>query len=127
MLGFLNTFFKIAAVACAALMIWQVALLFWRAKYAETLLARTPEQRKRLMDAYRVELLVIRLLLWLLPIMSVALPVAVYFFMPQVGALLVLTVTIELTLVSGAEYFFERWLVRYVTEHEQILPVSEND
>ena len=115
---FLNTYFKIMAVALAVVLIWRFVLLLWKVEYAESILARTPEQRKRLIDAYRKVILLMKPMLLLLPMIGLAMPIAVYFFTPGIDALVVLAALAELTLLLAAEYYFESWLVRYVTDHE---------
>jgi hypothetical protein len=107
------------AFALAIVLIWRFVLLLWKLEYAESILARTPEQRRRLIDAYRKVILLMKPMLLLVPIIGVAMPLAVYFFTPGIDALVILAALAELTLLLAAEYYFESWLVRYVTDHER--------
>ncbi len=119
MLGLLDTFFKIMAVALVAMVIWRVALLFWRVEYAESILARTSEQRKRTLDAYRRTSCAIKPVLWQEPIVAVVAGLAVWYFFPQMDAWAVFAAMLEMALLLAIEYYFETWLIRYVTEHEK--------
>ncbi len=113
----LNTYFKVMAIAFAVVLIWRLLLLLWKTEYAESVLARSPEQRKRLIDSYRRLIRLLKRSLWLVPMAAVAMALGAYFFIPQIDPWVILAAMLELMLLLAAEYYFETWLVRYVTAH----------
>ncbi len=121
----LNTYFEVAAFVLPVFIALRVALLFWRVKLAEDILSRTSEQRNRLMAIHRSRLLLMKLSLWLIPLMAVLL-VVVYWLMPQVVPWAIFIVWAEGMIWAALQYSFEKWLIRYVTEHEPTPPASGN-
>jgi hypothetical protein len=114
----LNTWFGIMAVALAVMLIWRFVLLLWRVEYAESIIARTAESQDRLIDGYRKIILVMKPMLWLLPVVGITMPIAVYFFTPEINAWMILAAMAECTLLVAVEYYFETWLIRYLKDHK---------
>jgi hypothetical protein len=121
----LNTYFKLIDIGIAVFIAWYVALLFRRVKFAERILARTPEHRDQLMRTHRLRLLVMKLALWVIPIVTLCLALEQRLLQESLPwAIFVLMA--EGMVWTVLQYSFERWLIRYVTEREQTPPASSD-
>ncbi len=124
MAALLDSLFKLTAVVIAAILIGRVALLLGRVRYAQALLATPAEQRARARESSRRVVGLIRPILRPLPIAGLFVAVLVHAALPEVDAWVVYLTAMELSLLLLAEYAFETWLVRYVTEHEGAPPAA---
>ncbi len=119
MLSFVNTVLKIADVSGVAAIVTRAVLVSGREKLARAILAAPPEKRKRIMDLERTAVTLLGLARWLVPAMTLALPLAVYLFIPEINPWVAWAAVIEVLVMVWLEYYYRRWLVRYVSEHEQ--------
>ncbi len=115
-----NTFLTVSAVVLPVLMVPRAVRLFQRVKIADGVLAVPPEQRDRLMRSHRSMLVVMRLFVWLIPVVIILLA-ALHSLSPDLPWA-IFVVIVEWMLWIVLEYSFEKWLVGYVSEHEKAAP-----
>ena len=110
----INTFFKLLALIGGVIVGIRLVLLLWSVPYAESIVAASREQRLRVIGAYERITRSIKLVLWEIPLVAIALPVAIHFFTPEIDALVAFIALAELAVLVATEFFFERWLLGYV-------------
>jgi hypothetical protein len=118
MSGFMNTLFKILVFVTPVALITGLLMIALRVKRGEAILALLPEQRTRSRVSHGKILSQIRHVLILYPALVLSFAAA-YWVVPGLDGPMMLIAGVEFGLLLATQYWYERWLVRYLTENEE--------
>ncbi len=119
MASLLNELLRTLTIGLAVILAIRLLFMLWRVEYAESMLSRGGEQRERLMGLQRRIGRCMKPLLLGSPVDVILVPLAVYLFIPQIDAVVVFIMMAEVALLAGADFLDRRWLIHYVTTHEE--------